>query len=369
MTRSVCLVFEVREPLLLRWYWPAEGYCSESPERLYFNFEEQSKAFREHLSNSYLPSNDILQTLADAGAKFSFRLDGSFLDLCRENETAMASFKRLVDSGRIELIGTPYYNTLSCFLGSYREFKRIVHMHKRALYDLFGYAPSTFANTCLIHNSRIGHIIKGMGFSSAIVGGEGLKPQYGYRTESGVMALPVHPQLSADIGLRFSDKKWTCHPLSAGTYASWVSHSSGELAVIYVDYSAFGAIHDKESGIFRFLESLPGELVKRGVSLITPSEYEGVESEYSGFYDTVSAPSFENVLGNHMQHLYFNEIKRMEQDIEHCPMYYQDVWRKLQTADILSDMAATRPWHPWDKSVSNMLLLSDFRRRTIEAMR
>ncbi len=369
MTRSVCLVFEVREPLLLKWYWPAEGYRSESPEQLYFDFEEQAKAFESHFSSAYMPSNEILQSLADEGAKFSFKLDGSFLDLCKEDHRALASFQGLIDTGGIELIGAPYYSTLSCFLGSFREFKRIVQAHKRALYELFGCAPSTFENTCLIHNSRIGHIIKGMGFSSAIVNGEGLKPQFGYRTEGGIMALPVHQKLSSDIGVRFSDKKWSCYPLSAGTYASWISRMGGDLAVINVDYGAFGAIHDKESGIFQFLKSLPESLEKRGVRLITPSEYEGVETEYSGFYDTVSSESIADVLGNHMQHLYYNEIKRMEQDVEHCPMYYQDVWRKLQTADILADMAATRPWHPWDKAVSNLLLLSDFKRRAIEAMR
>ena len=367
MTRWVCLVFEVREPLLLKWYWPSEGYRSESPEQLYFNFEAQAKAFAMHLSSSYLPSNEILQSLADAGAKFSFKLDGSFLDLCKENNRALVSFKRLIDSGRIELIGAPYYSTLSSFFGSFQEFRRIVHAHKRALSDLFGYTPSTFANTCLFHNSRIGHIIKGMGFGRTIASGEGLKPQFGYHTESGIMVMPVHPQLSSDIGVSFSDKKWSCYPLSAETYASWIAHASDELTTIYVDYSAFGAIHDKESGIFRFLKSLPGALEKRDVRLITPSEYEGMEAEYS--FNTVSPASMEKVLGNHMQHLYFNEIKRMEQDIEHCPMYYQDVWRKLQTADILADMAATIPWHPWDKAVSNMLLLSDFKRRTIEAMR
>ncbi len=244
-----------------------------------------------------------------------------------------------------------------------------MHAHTRALYDLFQYTPSTFTNTCFIHNSRIGHIIKGMGFSRAIVDVEGLKPQFGYRTESGIMAMPVHRQLSSDIGLRFSDRKWSCYPLSARTYASWISRTGGEVTTIYVDYDAFGGIHDKESGIFHFLRSLPEALENKGVSLITPSEYEGMETEYSGFYDAVSTASLENVLGNHMQHLYFNEIKRMEQDIEHCPMYYQDVWRKLQTTDILADMAATRPWHPWDKAVSNMLLLSDFKRRAIEVMR
>ena len=184
--------------------------------------------------------------------------------ICVEkDDRAISSFKSLVDSGGIELIGAPYYRTLSCFLGSFREFKRIVHAHQRALSDLFGYTPSTFANTCLVHNSRIGHIIKGMGFSRAIVNGEGLKPQFGYRTEGGIMALPVHPQLSSDIGTRFSDKKWSCYPLSAGTYASWVSHAGGDLAVIYVDYGAFGAIHDKESGIFQFLRVFAGSPGKK----------------------------------------------------------------------------------------------------------
>jgi alpha-amylase len=367
MTRSACFVFDVREPLDLRWYWPEEGYRSDSPERLYFDLESQSKAFEERVAKAYLPSNEILADLVDAGAKFSLRLDGGFLDLCRDNDTALASFKELARSGGIELLGAPYYSTLSCFFDRFDEFKAIVGMHKEALRSLFGRPPSTFANSGLIFQSRIGHIVKGMGFTRALVGG--LKEGFGYRTESGVMALPVHAQLSSDLEARFSDHEWSCYPLSADKYASWIARTPGDLAVVYVNYGAFGVIHPAKSGIFEFLRSLPGALEERGVSMIVPSEYECPEIEYSGFYDTASMTPVTSVLGNHMQHLYFNEIKRMQREIDRCPAAYLEIWRRLQTTDILEDMASVRPWHPWDKAVSNMLLLSDFKRRVIGAMR
>lgn len=368
MTQSTCFIFELREPLQLNWYWPVEGYRSEKPERLYFNFEEQRKRFERNTLLSYLPANEILSKLVDSGARFAFKLDGSFIDVCEESEDVMASFKDLVSSDGVELLGSPYYSTLSCFFSSFGEFKDIVEAHKKALKNLFNYTPSTFANAGLIFNSRIGHIIKGMGFRQAVIGGEGLRAQFGYRTESGIIALPIHRQLSLDIEARFSDRGWPCYPLNADTYAGWIARMRGELAVIYVDYPALGVTHAKDSGIFKFLASLPKALEKHGVAMITPSGYDGTETEYSDFYDTVSQTPVMSVLGNHMQHLYFNEIKRMEQEVGRCSPAFKNTWRKLQTTDILLDMEATQPWRPWDRAVSNLLLLSDFRRRTIEAM-
>lgn len=367
--KSVCMIFEIHEPLMLQWYWPRDGYRSHEPDELYFDHKRHRHSFERHLSLSYIPANRLLLKLIEEDdAKFSFRMDGSFLNLCREYIKALDSFRGLVRTGNIELLGSPYYNTLSCFFNSMDEFTWEVRSHKEALHRTFGYAPSTFANTELIFNEEINRSIMPLGFRRAIVQGSRLDTRLGYRTGTGLIAMPVQPSLSADIGSRFSNRSWTEYPLTADKYASWIAGISGEVTVIYVSYLSFGYRHRADTGIFDFLAALPGALNERGISMITPSEYSGVELEYAEFHDTISRGPIEDILGNHMQHLYYNEIKRMEKQVKRCQSMFIDLWQRLQTTDILSDMAVTRPWYPWDKTVSNMLLLSDFKRRLIEAM-
>ncbi|MCD1293762.1 hypothetical protein CUJ83_01970 [Methanocella sp. CWC-04] len=367
--RSVCIIFEMRQPLPLRWYWPKEGYREADPYPLYFDVERQRGSFEKRVNRSYLPSNELLLDLIEKqDAKFSLSMTGNFLELCAENKELTGSLKSLVDTGNVELIGKPYYETLACFPEPMWEFMVNVILHKDALLDMFGYVPATFANTGLIFNEKICKAVKGLGFSRALIHCNGLDSRFGYLTGDDLIAIPVHKNLSSDIESRFSDRKWEDYPLKADKYAGWIAKMDAEITTIYVDYGSFGYRHDRDTGIFKFLASLPGEFERHGIRMITPAEYEAVEAEYSEFYTAVSRYPMDDILGNHMQNLYYCEVTSIEDKVKKCPEWYVDIWRRLQTIDVLMDMKETMPWYPWDKTVSNLLLFSDFKRRVIEAM-
>ncbi|NTW32642.1 MAG: alpha-amylase, partial [Bacteroidetes bacterium] len=71
-------------------------------------------------------------------------------------------------------------------------------------------------------------------------------------------------KLSDDVAFRFSDKNWVDHPLYAEKYAQWVNqiNGGGELLNLFMDYETFGEHQWEDTGIFDFMQQLPGELLK-----------------------------------------------------------------------------------------------------------
>lgn len=84
--------------------------------------------------------------------------------------------------------------------------------------------------------------------------------------------LAHHPGLSSDISERFSNHAWTGFPLYANSYASWIEQAEGDFVLLGLDIEVFGERHVHESGIFEFMQALPGELEQRGIVTRTPSE-------------------------------------------------------------------------------------------------
>jgi alpha-amylase len=70
-------------------------------------------------------------------------------------------------------------------------------------------------------------------------------------------------RLSDDVAFRFSDRNWADYPLTAAKYAHWLHRIRREEAVVnlFMDYETFGEHQWRETGIFAFLEALPGEIL------------------------------------------------------------------------------------------------------------
>jgi alpha-amylase len=58
----------------------------------------------------------------------------------------------------------------------------------------------------------------------------------------------------------------------ADEYAEWLAGNPGDLVVLGWDFETFGEHHREDSGIFDFLEALPDEVRKSGLSFRTPGE-------------------------------------------------------------------------------------------------
>lgn len=365
--RSVCFIFENHEPQSIKWYWPKEGYRVNDPYSLYFDIEGMIGSYKKRRSSIYFPLNDLLLELVEKhDSKFSFLLSGNFLDRCLEDPELKKSMARLTGTGNIELLGGPYYNNLSCFIEPQAEFLKNVQIHKSLIIENFFTEPVTFVNSALIYNERIGSSIFRMGFRNAIIKDDMLDSRFCYRTGSGIKAMPVHMKLSSDI-YRVTDRKWECYPLDSEKYASWIASMHGDNVTLFVNTASL--MLDKNIEFYKFFKKLPGALNKCGVDMINPRDHKEDELDRRDFFTTISILPVENILGNHMQHIYYRQLRGMENIIKKCPAIYPDIWNRLQDIDILKDMYAPVPGYAHERAVSNILMASDLKRRAMEAMR
>ncbi len=109
-----------------------------------------------------------------------------------------------------------------------------------------------------------------------------------------------------------------------------------------MDYETFGEHQWEETGIFKFLERLPAEVLKNGMEFSTPVEiarkYSPVAEIDIGDFSTISWADMERDtsawLGNDMQRRCFEEIKLLEPFVRKTedPEILR-IWKHLLTSD------------------------------------
>lgn len=350
---SICFYFQVHQPLRIKKYKVFDvGNDSE-----YFNDmgdnKTNNKMIMEKVANkSYLPTNKLLLELLNRHPEFkiSFSLSGIFLEQI-ENDfpEVLKSFQDLVKTGRAEILSETYYHSLS-FLYSKDEFRKQVEMHRQKVKELFDVDPQVFRNTELIYSNEVAREIEEMGYKGIIAEGadhilDWRSPNFVYRPPgtSKIKLLLKNYKLSDDIAFRFSDKGWESHPLLAETFSSWVSkhNGSGNLINLFMDYETFGEHQWEDTGIFKFLENLPNEVLKHPDNdFITPSEaidrYDDFGEidfpHYVSWADQerdLSAWLSNSIQQDSMEKIYSIENKVLETEDDKLI----ETWRRLQTSD------------------------------------
>ena len=255
----------------------------------YFETNDESdlnnkKVFLKVAHKCYLPANEIFLKLLKKYPEFkiSFSLSGVLMEQAEEfMPEVIKSFQELVSTGQVEILSETYYHSLS-FLYSEEEFISQIELHRQKVKKLFGVAPFVFRNTELIYSDRIGKIIEKLGYKGILTEGadkilNDKSPNYLYKANGtkNLKLLLKNYKLSDDIAFRFSEKSWNEYPLTVKKYGQWISEVSKNADVInlFMDYETFGEHQWEESGIFSFLEKLPGELLKnKQIGFSTPSE-------------------------------------------------------------------------------------------------
>jgi alpha-amylase len=278
---SVCLYFKVHQPYKLKRYRPQDidvVHC-------YTDDLATRASIDVAADQCYLPANDIIyqSILANKSSfRVSFSVSGITLELLqRYRPDVISSFRKLVATGCVELLGETYYHSLA-FLHSANEFDRQVNKHADMIQELFGNRPSVFRNTELIYNDSLAAQVAPMGFSGVLCEGaesvlKGRSPNHVYlaAAETSVSLLLRNARLSDDIAFRFGDTNWSEHPLTADKFSEWLhSHPQNtEVINLFMDYETFGVHKKRDSGIFDFLEALPREVLKdTGYLFSLPSE-------------------------------------------------------------------------------------------------
>jgi alpha-amylase len=350
---SICFYFQVHQPRRIKNYRVFDiGHDHE-----YFNDAGETKVNNRKIMEKvahkcYLPANATMLELLERHPEFkiSYSLSGIFLEQAEEDFPELIdSFKRLVDTGRVEILSETYYHSLS-YLYSPEEFREQVKMHKRKVKQLFGVTPTVFRNTELIFNNDIAREVERMGYRGVLAEGADhvlgwRSPHYLYRpagTKKIALLLKSY-KLSDDIAFRFSSKEWDSYPLHASTYAHWLSsvNGSGELVNLFMDYETFGEHQWEDTGIFEFLRALPGEVLKHPDNdFVTPTEavakYTPVAELDMPHY--VSWADVDRDLSawrsNAMQHDALEKLYALQEPIQQAKdKKLLEDWRRLQTSD------------------------------------
>jgi alpha-amylase len=350
---SVCPYFHVHQPYRVKQYRVFDiGNDTE-----YFNDSSETdlnnRRIIEKVANkSYRPTNKILRELLDAHPEFRFALSFSGTALDQFEEYApdvLDSFKKLVATGRVEILADTYHHSLAFFY-SVPEFERQVKKHQNRIEDLFGVTPKVFRNTELSYRNDLAKWCEDNGYLGIMA--EGWDKYLGWRSPnyvyspkdcSSIKVLLKNYKLSDDVAFRFGNQAWESFPLRAETFADWVHahHGDGQTVNLFMDYETFGEHQWEDTGIFNFLRALPSQILKHpDTSFKTPTETI-LSYDSTGEYDVPDVLTWADTdrdltawTGNDIQRDALAKIYALESDImEIGDADLTEIWRKLQTSD------------------------------------
>lgn len=352
--RGIVLYLHVHQPFRVRQY----SVFDTANKHDYFNEPDYNternneQVFKKVAEKSYRPMNTVLEKLLATHPEFkiSMSITGTFMEQAEMwAPDVIASFKRLVATGRVEIVAETYYHSLAFFY-SRTEFVHQVEAHKAKVRQLFGVETSVFRNTELAYNDSLAKWADDYGFKGILAEGwdpvlEWRSPNYVYRPAGtkNISLLLKNYRLSDDIAFRFSNQNWAAWPLSADTYNDWANASidNQPLINLFMDYETFGEHQWKDTGIFDFFEAFIGKWLQNPINTFYTVSEAIAEFEPVGEISMPNTVTWADTerdltawLGNSMQQEALKYIYSMENDV----MMTGDVdlisdWRKLQTSD------------------------------------
>lgn len=387
---ALCLNFKIHEPYRFRRY----TVFDMGQNSIYEDDDRNCEALVRAARQCYLPANAVLLRCLRRYKSFavSFSISGVALDQFEQYAPeVIESFQALAATGRAEFTAETYTHSLA-FLYSREEFDRQVKEQCERVKALFGQKPVSFKNTDCVYNNDLAAALQQLGFKTVLA--EGADHVLGWRSANYVYQPATAPKmslllrninLSRDLGVRFGDRTWDQWPLTAEKYASWFHALAGNADVISIlhDYHIFGLRHRAESGIFDFLEALPGAvLADRRFSFATPA-MAAKKFKPVGQVDVPQFMSWDEQgsdltawLGSDMQKDAIHTLYALAPRVRDCgnAALLRD-FERLQTADhfhnmstkwFTSDGPEDRPnpfGNPYDAYITFMNVLADFELR------
>lgn len=351
--RGMTLYFHVHQPWRIREY----SVFDTASQHDYFSPPKRDHASNEAIfhkvaNKSYRPMTTLLQKLINTHPdfKFSLSISGTFMEQAEAwGPDVINAFRKLVDSGRVEIVAETFYHSLAFFY-SETEFEHQVEMHRRKVKELFGAEPTAFRNTELSYNDALAQWADKRGYKTIIT--EGWDPVLGWRSPNYVYRPPEteniklllkNYRLSDDIAFRFGNKGWEGYPLTSEKFTTWANDSlaDGDTVNLFMDFETFGENVWEDTGIFQFFESFVGNWLS---------------NEYNNFYtlteaaetfeprDVVSMPhtvtwadserDLSAWIGNAMQHDALRYLYALEGDVLRTgDLTLISDWRRLTTSD------------------------------------
>ena len=386
--KAICFYFQVHQPYRLRRY----RFFDIGENHYYYDDYANRSIMRKVAEKCYLPTNQMLLDLINEygeNFKVSFSISGTALDQFEQYAPdVLDSFKRLVDTGSVEILSETYPHSLVSLVNE-KEFRRQVKLHKDKVKTLFGVTPKVFRNTELIYSNEIGKMVADMGFIAQLT--EGAKHTLGWKSPNYLYQNVLNPKLklllknfrlSDDIAFRFSNRAWSEWPLTAEKYVGWLKAIPEEEKIInlFMDYETFGEHQWAETGIFDFMRALPRVVFEQtDFRFMTPTEVVNTFEPVGGYnvpYPISWADEERDLtawLGNDLQDDAFQKLYSLINDVKTIkdPGIQKD-WLYLQTSDHFyymctkwfSDGDVHKYFNPYDTPyqayMNYMNVLSDF---------
>lgn len=394
MSKSICLFFELNQPVRLRSY----KFFDIGKDSHYYDPFASRTEVRKMAQRCYLPANAILLDAirrSNGAVKVTFSMPGTAIEqLERYAPDVMDSFRELAQTGCVEFLCETYFHSISSVI-SEQEFRHQVEKHRECVASVFGQTPQCFRNTDFIYSNHIGKMVYDMGFNTVLAeGGKHVmgwqSPNWLYRNpvEKGQTLLLRNYSLSDDISLRFSDRSWNEWPLSAEKYISWIEQAEGDIVNLFMDYETLGYFNPAESGILEFFKNFLARVVENdNLEFTTPSE--AVRNFKPVAEISIAEPEswlneerdISDWLGNDLQIEASNKLYSLVENLS--VLGRDDLWSDfgaLQDADLLYYMSsrffkkeAKMGWNspyetPYDAFINYMNVLSDLIIRVNNAM-
>lgn len=352
MSKAIALYLHVHQPYRIRQY----SVFDIANNHAYFDTDYDDRTSNERIihkvaEKSYLPTNQRLLQLLEAHPEFriSMSITGTVIEqLERWAPHVLQTFKDLTATGRVEIVAETFHHSLAFFYAR-DEFEAQVQMHKEKVQQVFGQTPQVFRNTELAYNNDLAYWADKAGYKGILA--EGWDKVLGWRSANFVYRPPYtenirllmkNYRLSDDIAFRFGDRNWSGWPLTADKFAGWLNQSSdAQVYNLFMDYETFGEHQWEASGIFDFLDHLPGEWLKTsGNSFMTVSE----AIDAFDPVDTVDVPNtitwadterdLSAWLGNGMQSCAIQALYDLKDAILNTGnLALIEDWRRMQTSD------------------------------------
>jgi alpha-amylase len=398
---SVCFYFQVHQPFRLR------RYSVFDLDPFYFDNTANKAILEKVAAKCYRPATAKILDLVrrhDGRFRVAYAITGTAMEQLEAwAPDVLEMFQELAATGACEFIGETSHHSLS-FLFSREEFSEQVSMHDQQIRRLFGQQPRVFRNTELTYSNELAAHIGALGRYQAILC-EGVDRLLGFRSPNYIYVPPgrggdlrqariklllKNYRLSDDIAFRFGNRSWPEWPLRAEKFARWVNKINGDgyICNLFMDYETLGEHQWADTGIFEFLDALPGAIydVNPGQNdFLTPGEcvqrYPPV-GEYNVPQMTSWADTERDLsawLGNEMQQNAATELFKLEGPVKASHAagdeYLLEDWRKLTTSDHVYYMC-TKFWSdgdvhkyfspydsPYDAYINFMNVLDNIRTR------
>jgi alpha-amylase len=386
--KAICFYFQVHQPFRLKRY----RFFDLGHDHYYYDDFSNESIMRKVAENCYLPANEIMLDLIlknKGKFKVTFSLTGLVINQFRlYAPEVLESFKKLADTGMVEFLAETESHSLAS-IKTRNEFERQVNSHREMMKEFLGVETTSFRNTELIYSDQIGSWVADMGFKSMLT--EGAKHVLGWKSPNYLYCNSINPRLkillrnfvlSDDIAFRFSNRSWAEWPLTADKYASWLNKlaAKSELINVFLDYETFGEHNHKETGIFDFIQHLPGSILKKTpYKFMTPTEV----ADYLQPVSAISVPSpiswadeerdITAWNGNELQGAALEKLYQMTDKVHRCEdAQIKKDWEYLQASDhfyymatkFFSDGAVHAYFNPYDTPydafMNYMNVLSDF---------